>query len=86
MHFLCKYKDILGEPNKGVHSIRLFDISLIEIPETILLGMILQYCLSRFFNINIHLGLLLLLLFILGIILHRLFCVRTTIDKLLFDE
>lgn len=25
-----------------------------------------------------------LFLFVLGIILHRLFCVRTTIDKLLF--
>jgi hypothetical protein len=25
-------------------------------------------------------------LFILGIILHRLFCVRTTIDKLLFPN
>jgi hypothetical protein len=24
-------------------------------------------------------------MFILGIISHRLFCVRTTIDKLLFD-
>jgi len=28
----------------------------------------------------------LLFLFVLGIILHRLFCVRTTIDKLLFPN
>ena len=85
MHFLCKYKDILGEPNKGIHSIRLFDISLIEIPETIILGIIIQYCLSSFCNIKIHLGLILFGLFLLGILLHRLFCVRTTIDKLLFN-
>jgi hypothetical protein len=86
MHFLCKYKDILGEPNKGVHSIRLFDISLVEIPETIILGMIIQYILKKCFNIDSSLWLIILILFLLGIILHRLFCVRTTIDKLLFSD
>ena len=86
MHFLCKYKDILGEPNKGVHSIRIFNISLIEIPETIILAIVIQYGLKKCFNIDSNLWLVLLILFLLGIVLHRLFCVRTTIDKLLFSE
>ena len=83
---LCKYKDILGEPNKGIHSIRLFDISLIEIPETFILGILIQYLILKIFKIHINLCIILVLLFLLGIVLHRLFCVRTTIDKLLFDD
>jgi hypothetical protein len=83
---LCKYKNIFGEPNTGVHSIRIFNIAIFDVISTILLGIIIHYCLEKFFNYYIKLWIILVLLFGLGIILHRLFCVRTTIDKLLFDN
>jgi len=75
----CKYKDILGKPKTGAHSIRIFDLAIIDILLTILLA----YLVNLFYPIY-SFQKILLTLFILGIILHRLFCVRTTIDKLLF--
>ena len=74
----CKYKNIFGEPNTGLHSYRIFDIAVVDAVSTIILAVILSYFLKIKFLI------VLLALFILGIIMHHLFCVRTTIDKLIF--
>lgn len=74
----CKYKNIFGEPNTGLHSYRIFDIAVVDTVSTIILAVILSYFLKIKFLI------VLFALFILGIIMHHLFCVRTTIDKLLF--
>lgn len=83
---LCKYKNIFGELGTGVHSIRICNIAIIDVILTILGGMLIQTILLQWFYIYIELTIVLVSLFILGIILHRLFCVRTTIDKLLFNE
>ena len=83
---LCKYKNIFGEPGTGVHSIRIFNIAIIDVILTILGGILIQTILLQWFHIYIELTIVLVSLFILGILLHRLFCVRTTIDKLLFNE
>jgi len=80
MWYFCKYKDILGEPGKGLHSHRIFDIAIIDVLLTILLSKFIQYYILEDYNIWV----ILIFTFILGIILHRIFCVRTTIDKLLF--
>jgi fatty acid desaturase len=77
---LCPYKNALGIPGKGVHSYRLFNIAIMDVIMTIIGALVISYLLGWKF------GWTLLGLFILGIILHRLFCVRTTIDKLLFPE
>ena len=77
---LCKYKNALGEPNKGIHSYRLFGVAIADVVMTI----IAAFLLSRFFSISFIYTLI--ILFILGIILHRIFCVRTTIDKVLFPN
>ena len=82
---LCKYKNSLGELNTGIHSFRLFNVAIFDVIFTIIGGIIIHYFLKNVFNIYINLFLILLILFILGIVLHRLFCVRTTIDKLLFS-
>jgi hypothetical protein len=75
---LCPYKYIFGKPGEGVHSYRIFDIAVVDVVCTI----ILAYGISKYFDYNFKL--VLLILFLLGIILHHLFCVRTTVDKLLF--
>jgi len=77
---LCKYKNALGIPNTGVHSYRLFGVSIVDVILTILAAIIISY-LFKIPTLNTT-----IVLFILGIILHRLFCVRTTIDKLLFPN
>lgn len=77
---LCKYKNSLGLPKKGVHSYRVFGMALADIIMTIVAAKIISYLLKiSFFYTCVF-------LFIVGIILHRLFCVRTTIDKLLFPN
>ena len=79
MFDLCKYKDLLGKPQKGVHSFRILNIAVVDVLLTILGAFIISFLIKSNFYIT------LLVLFILGIIMHRLFCVRTTIDKLLFN-
>jgi uncharacterized membrane protein len=77
---LCKYKDALGVPGKGIHSYRIFNIAIADVIMTIIGAYILSLIFKTPFIYT------LIALFILGIILHRIFCVRTTIDKLLFDK
>jgi len=75
-----QFSDIFGRPNEGVHSYRLFNIAIVDVVSTIIGAMIISYV----FNINFIL--ILILLFLLGIVLHRLFCVNTTINKLIFGN
>lgn len=83
---LCKYKNIFGEINTGIHTVRIFNIAIFDVLGTIIIGIILQFFLLRIFDFYIDLSIILVILFSLGILLHRLFCVRTTVDKLLFKE
>ncbi len=76
---LCKYQDIFGKPGTGPHSKRLFGVAIVDVIATI----IGAYILGLIFKVKFIK--MLIILFILGIILHRLFCVRTTIDKLIFQ-
>lgn len=75
---LCKYKHIFGKPNEGVHKYRIFDIAIVDLLSTI----IVAYGLSKYFKEDFKLVLLACIL--VGIISHRLFCVRSTIDKFIF--
>jgi type IV secretory pathway TrbL component len=77
---LCKYKDALGIPGEGVHSIRLFNIAVVDVILTFLVSFLVWLIIRRGFWI------ILLSFFLLGIVLHRIFCVRTTIDKLIFKS
>lgn len=75
---LCKYKNMFGEPNTGIHSYRIFNIAFIDVFST----MIFVYIICWFFELP-YLPYL-AFAFLLGIFAHRMFCVRTTVDKLLF--
>jgi len=77
---LCKYKNLLGIPKKGIHSYRFLGLAIADVIMTIIGALLISYFLK------ISLVYTTISLFILGIILHRLFCVRTTIDKLLFPN
>lgn len=77
---LCKYKNMLGEPGKGIHSYRLFGVAIADVIMTIIGAYIISYIFRTPFVYT------LICLFLLGIVLHHIFCVRTTIDKLLFPK
>ena len=75
---LCKYKDLLGIPKEGIHSYRFLGLAIADVIMTIIAAIPIAYVFKTSFMYAA------LSLFALGIILHRLFCVRSTIDKLLF--
>ena len=81
MWYFCKYKDILGKPKTGLHSYRVFDIAVVDFLLTILLAKFFEFYMMK----DIPFWKILIVTFILGIIVHRIFCVKTTIDKLLFS-
>lgn len=79
MESLCKYKDVLGKPNEGIHSYRFFNVAILDVLGTILIA----FAISLFFEYKYAFPIITFILFLLGIILHWLFCVNTTINKII---
>jgi hypothetical protein len=77
---LCRYKDIFGRPREGAHAYRIFDIAVVDVAATVVVAFII----ARVFDFVFWKSLV--VLFIIGIISHRAFCVRTTVDKFLFPN
>ena len=77
---LCKYRHVFGEEKKGFHSWRLFDIAVGDLFFTILLAWIISYISGS------NIWSTLLVTFILGIFVHRLFCVDTKINTMIFGK
>lgn len=73
------YQNVFGVPGKGVHSYRIFNIAIVDVVFTVLAAVLISYIwnISVMYTIPI--------LFLAGILFHRIFCVRTTIDKVLFS-
>lgn len=74
---LCKYRSIFGDPGEDIHSYRFFSIAIIDLVFTMIAAYYLPFY-DKFTNF--------ILLLILGIILHRIFCVNTTVNKYIFGE
>lgn len=71
---------MFGKPDEGSHALRdpIFGTALWDVIFTIIGAGAISWWKKYDFVM------VLLVLFILGIIAHRVFCVRTTVDKLLF--
>jgi hypothetical protein len=78
----AEYATLFGNVGEGVHGYRLFDFAIVDVLATIFGA----YLLYRWLKYHSWMSFfwVLALLFALGITLHRLFGVRTTIDRLLF--
>jgi hypothetical protein len=77
---LCQYKNIFGEPGTGAHSYRIFNIAIVDVVFTIIFALIIWW----FTGYPIHW--VILFTFILGIIVHRIFCVNSTVNKFIFGK
>lgn len=75
---LCKYKDAFGKIGTGIHSYRIGGVAVLDFG----VAAIAAYILSLLLRTNFLTTFIVFL--ILGIIIHRMFCVRTTVDKWLF--
>ncbi len=86
---LCQYKNLFGIPGEGIRQYRIFDLAIFDFVVVFISTYILQIILNRFvlpLKYNISYLLLLLFVLLLGIVCHRIFCVRTGLDKKLFPD
>ena len=67
----CPYKYLFGVPGKGIHAYKFLDTAIVDYMGTILLAAILTKLTNIPFVIST------ILMFIIGIVLHALFCVPT---------
>jgi uncharacterized membrane protein len=75
---LCEYKNIFGLPNEGFHEKRFLSMAAYDLFGTILISILISYVFS--YNVIV----VFILLMIITILVHRLFCVNTTINKKIF--
>lgn len=91
---LCKYRDALGKSGQGVHALRIgtdkTNFSSNDIISTFVGALVIAGILSYFrvFGADtldpfILYGVVLISLFVAGILLHRLFCVKTTLGQMI---
>jgi hypothetical protein len=76
----CRYRHIFGVENEGVHKYRLLNIAIVDT----VLTMIVAFTFALYFKISFLLVFFVLL--IIATLLHRLFCVETTLTKLAFNN
>ena len=75
---LCKYKNILGIPGKGFHNHFFFGFAILDLLATLIVSYIISIKMKiMFLKVFIF-------LIILGIILHKIFCVETTLNNIIF--
>jgi hypothetical protein len=78
---LCKYKNVIGEPNTGLRKkYRIFDVAVIDTVVTLLAVYLISYFSGYSFLYT------LVITFVIMVISHRLFCVRSTTDRWLFSN
>ena len=77
---LCKYKDIFGKVGEGGHSLRFFNIAVVDTVLTFVAAYIINYYLK-----TDSLLLIFFILIILSILIHKAFCVETTLTKMFFS-
>ena len=75
---LCRYRDALGKPGTGVHAHRIAGVAAVDLALTVVAATLLAWWLDWSFGYT-FIG-----LFIVGILVHRAFCVKTTVDKWIF--
>lgn len=81
---LCKYGKMLepyfGVPKEGIHRFRIMNLAVMDIIMSLIGALIISYFSGIRFIYSM------LIVFLSGIILHKLLCVDTTINRLLFGK
>jgi hypothetical protein len=69
---------MFGKEGEGVHSFRIFDVAVVDLVLTIIGSAALAY------YIKCNYFLTFAVVFVVGVIMHRIFCVNTTVNKAIF--
>lgn len=75
---LCKHKNIFGKVGEGAHKLHLGGVAIVDFMLTVLGAFIFYYISGVPMNIT------LIVLLVLAIILHKVFCVNTSSNLFLF--
>jgi hypothetical protein len=76
---LCKYRDIFGKVGTGVHSFRFLNIAIVDT----LLTLAAAYVINSYLQSNLLI--IFFILIVLSIVIHKAFCVETTLTKMFFS-
>jgi hypothetical protein len=79
----CPYKNIFGKPGEGPHKHRIFGVAAVDLLGTVLIAVLIG--MWKKYSI-VGIAALFIGLMILSLILHRLFCVETTLTKKVFGK
>lgn len=72
---LCDKKNIFGEPNTGVHRYRVFGLAAVDLGLTFALAVLIGR--GRVKDVMVSFAVLM----IIGLAMHKLFCVETALVK-----
>ncbi len=81
---LCSLRNILGRPNTGIHKLRIANIAIIDVILTLILARFNQFLFRKAFPYPYWAWVLITLY--MGIIIHRVFCVNTTLNMAIFGK
>jgi hypothetical protein len=71
----CEKKNIFGKPNEGIHKHRFLGVAVVDTGMTLIAAILIGY----FFKIKWWICFI--VLFVVGFILHKMFCVKTAFVK-----
>jgi len=77
MPLFCQFKNVLGQPGKGVHAARFAGLALNDLLGTLALAWLLQ----KFTKLSLPVAFV--VMFGIGMLLHWLFCVDTAVMRAL---
>lgn len=77
---LCQYRHIFGVEGEGAHKYRVFNIAIVDTVLTV----IGAWLIAKVLKVNFWI--VLIVVFVIGTLIHRLFCVKTTLTKIVFGE
>lgn len=78
---LCQYANIFGKPKEGAHKTRVLGLAAVDLIATVVLAIVVTALLKCKMS---QVPVVFALLWVLGILLHKLFCVDTPVTKFIF--
>lgn len=76
---LCQFRNSLGCPRQGIHAFRVGGFAAADVLGTFGLAFVMHHFLPKWSFLSCF-----SVVFGLGVLCHRIFCVKTTLDSLLF--
>jgi hypothetical protein len=82
---MCDYSDIFGRPGEGAHSIRVGGFAAVDLLLTAGAAVLIKKTVFSDKSSWLYL-LIFIVLMICAIVLHKVFCVNTALNKIIFGE